>query len=872
MRKKIKSLFQICLIGTLVILGVALSTNSKAQSLSMQDITTLNVDELSDAQIKELFKKASEAGLSEAELLQMAKSRGLPASEVQKLQFRLQSIEMESSGRVSKGAMSKRSERQQASWEEITKGMIQYNQSIETIPSVVSDIFGMDLFYNPIRKLTFEPNLNLATPKNYVLGAGDMVFVDIFGQSEQYYESMVSAEGKIILENIGPISVAGKTIEEATSIIKNRLTSFYSGLSGANPNTFLQVSLGNVRTIKVHLTGELRMPGTFTLSAFSSVFNALYAAGGPNEQGTLRNIKVIRNNKTISEVDVYAFITEGKANLDFQLQDQDIIMVGPYLNRVKISGEVKRAKVFEIKPNESLEQLISFAGGFTDEAIKDKISVTRIIGKERAVSDVYQNQLGIFEVKGGDEYIVHKVLNRYTNRIQIKGAVYREGSYALTEGLTLSGLIKIADGVRGDAFLSRASILRTNEDLTTEVLSVDLKKILDQNSPDVLLKREDLVRISSIYDLREENFVQVSGEVRNPGIFPYSQQMTVEDLIMMAGGLLESASPTALEIARRSENNENGDFSQLIPVNINSDLTPSINPTTLNPFDHLIIRKKSNFTLEKLVRVEGQVLAPGAFAVSNAEERISDVIKRAGGLTPFAYTKGATLIRKTEFFEKEPDFVKKQRQLQSLQKRVMDERFNPEAQEQLVDRLFKELSSQGKELEDQQAAVSAKKEALIGIAQNQSGVGTLPLKDAEAVAIDLEAILKNPGSIYDLILEEGDVINIPRQLQTVRLRGHVVYPTTVRHEPAKGMGHYINKAGGFDIRANRKRTYVVYANGEVARSKSFLGIINYPPLAPGAEVIVPTKGPRISLRPGEIISFTTGLATLALIGLQISNR
>jgi protein involved in polysaccharide export with SLBB domain len=858
----------ICLV---ILMGVC-QTTGFSQSLSMEDVSTLNVDELSDEQISELVRRANQSGISEIDLIKMAQARGLPAVQVQKLQNRIENLTF-SKARVEKSSPSKRTDREQKSWEEITKGMVQFNQLVDGNAYIDNEIFGSDLFYNPTRKLTFEPNFNLPTPKNYILGAGDVLYVDIYGQSEQYNEATISSDGKIILENIGPISVSGKSIEEATLIIKNRLSAFYSGMKGASPSTFLQVTLGNVRTIKVHLTGEIRLPGTFTLSAFSSVFNALYAAGGPSDQGTMRSIKVIRNNKLLAEVDVYSFLMEGKNQMDFQLQDQDVIMVEPYLNRVKISGEVKRPKTFEIKPNETLDQLLTYAGGLTDQGLKDRISVTRIIGKERAVSDVYQNQLSIFEVKGGDEYVVHKVLNRFTNRIQIKGAVFREGNYALIEGLTLSALIEMADGLKGDAYLPRASILRTYSDFSTEVIPVDLKGILNKTKPDIKLEREDIVRIASIYDLKEEYYVKISGEIRTPGAYPFSKNMSVEDLIIMSGGLLESANLDGIEIARRSSNQQTGDFSELIDVKVNSDLTPSEVSINLEPYDHLIVRKKSNFTLEKLIRVEGQVNSPGAFAVTNAEERISSVIQRAGGLTPYAYPKGATLIRKTEFFEKESDQAKKQKQLQSLQQTLLKGGQNTESNDMLVERLLREINSlNGIDNNYPAADISAKKEALIEITQNLPGVGSLPLKESEAVAIDLEAILNNPGSSFDLILEEGDVINIPRQLQTIRLRGHVVYPTTVRHEPLKTMPYYINRAGGFEVRANRKRTYVVYANGEVARSRSFLGIRSYPSLEPGAEVIVPTKGPRIPLRPGEIISFTTGLATLGLIAAQIFNK
>jgi protein involved in polysaccharide export with SLBB domain len=379
-----------------------------------------------------------------------------------------------------------------------------------------------------------------------------------------------------------------------------------------------------------------------------------------------------------------------------------------------------------------------------------------------------------------------------------------------------------------------------------------------------------VVRISTIYDLQDEIFVQVTGEVRNPGTYPYSTQMSVEDLILLAGGLKESASPSDIEIARRIGNPEVGTFSELIPVQVNTDLSLQENPTLIQPFDNLIVRRKPNFSFEKLVRIEGQVNSPGQFAVKNAQERISDVIDRAGGLTPFAYPKGATLIRRTEFFQTESEEIRRQRNLRDLQQRLMQDPNNSEAQQLLLERLFSDLEAEPAGSEGSTVAADSKRESINGIAETRPDLAPIKIKQTEAVAIDLEAIIKNPGSAYDLILEEGDIISIPRQLQTVRMRGDVVYPTTVRYENIRGMKYYINRAGGFDNRANRKRTYVVYANGEVARTKSFLGIRSYPPIAPGAEVIVPTKGPRIGLRPGELVGLTTGLATLALILSQIN--
>lgn len=861
--------YMVCLLLGLL-LFIQLPQQAAGQSLP--DIATINVDELTDDQIRELIRRASDAGINEMELIQMARLRGLPAREAEKLQERIEQLEMATAGRRSRTTASKREPRRQVDFNEISQGLIKVQGEFDGVNDKSSNIFGADLFFNKNRRLSFEPNLNIATPKNYILGPGDMVYVDIYGESEQYYEANINPDGFLILDNVGPISVSGKSIEEATGIIRNRLATYYPGIRGNNPSTFVQVTLGNVRTIQVHLVGEVRLPGTFTLSAFSTVFNALYAAGGPNENGSMRNIKVIRNGKAVATVDVYDFLVEGKANLDLKLQDQDLILVEPFLARATVKGEVKRPKIFEIKEGDSFEDLLRYAGGFTDEAFKDRINVTRITGKERAVSDIFNNQFGLFLVKGGDEFQVGRVLNRFTNRVQVKGAVFREGNYALSEGMGLRQLIRNAEGLRGDAYMERASILRTFDDLSTEVLTVNLKDIMDGRASDISLQREDVVRISSIYDLQEEYYVQINGEVRNPGTYPFSKNMAVEELIIMAGGLREAANIQDVEIARRSASTAEGNFSDIIPVNLNANLIPDAQSAILTPFDMVVVRRKSNFNLDKLIKVEGQVNSPGIFPIKNAEERISDVIKRAGGLTAFAYPQGATLIRRTEFYETESEQLRRQRNLLDLQQKLLMDPNNTEAQELLLERLFRDLGNDPEVIGEGLEAAASKREVLTGITETKADIAPVKIRQTEAVAIDLEAIIRNPGSDLDMILEEGDIISIPRQLQTVRLRGDVVYPATVRFEKERGMKYYINRAGGFDIRANRKRTYIVYANGEVARTKSILGLRSYPSVRPGSEVIVPTKGPRIPIRPGELVGLATGLATLVLVVTQINNN
>ena len=832
------------------------------------DLNTIRVDQLSDDQIEELVKRAQDAGLSSTDFLMMAQMRGMPSGEVEKLRSRIEGLTVGSSKSRSTNA-SKRSSREQIDLNDITQGLMETQELMEE-EEADSLLFGSKLFFQKNRKLSFEPSLNQATPKNYILGPGDLIYVDIYGQSEKYYEATVNPEGSILLDNIGLIAVSGKTIEAAEGIIKNRVAAFYTGLSGANPKTFLQVTLGNVKTIKVHILNEVRLPGTFTLSAFSTVFNALYAAGGPSDNGTLRAIQLIRNNKKIAEIDVYELLINGTANLDVQLQDQDVILVNPYLARVRVLGEIKRPLIFEVTPEDNLEDIIRYAGGFTDLAFKDRISISRITGNQRSISDVYQNQLGLFNLKGGDEVTVGRIIDRYTNRIQIKGAVFRPGIFSLTEGLTLTQLIKNADGLKGDAYMQRASILRTKGDLSSEVLEVNLQAVLEGRQEDVVLQREDVIRISSIYDVQNERYIQILGEVKRPGTYPYAAGMTPEELILIAGGLQESANIKDIEIARRLEDSDSGTLSDIITTSINPDLSFNPNAISLAPFDQVIVRKRANFTMQRLVSVEGQVNSPGIFAIQTSVDRISDLIKRAGGVNQFAYTKGATLIRKTEFFNTESEQVRRQKNLEALRVQLQTNPTNPEAQEELLIRLFRDLPKEKVEKKDS-TANNAKRESLDQIAAETPGLA-VKIKETEAVAINLEKILANPGSEEDLVLEEGDILNVPKLLQTVRLRGDVVYPTTLRHEQGRSLRFYINSAGGFDRRANRKQTYVVYANGAVKRTKGAFGVRAYPAVEPGAEVIIPSKGPKVPLRLGELVGVTTGLATLALVISQINQQ
>ena len=851
--------------GFLFFLASFSAEHSSFAQLAVPDFSLMNVEEMSDEQIQDLLIQAKEMGYSQSDLLQLAQSQGVSIEELTALKKRMTGL---GSGRVAEG--SKRPGlrvREQTDSDLITPTVSMGEESPAS-----TRIFGHALFYNPGIRHTFEPSLNLPTPKNYILGTGDELYIDIYGASEQYYETQVSSDGKILLENIGPIPVGGISIEQATQRIENKLATVYNGIKSATPNTFVAVSLGSVRTIKVNLAGEVIMPGTYTISSLATVFNLLYSAGGVTNNGTLRNIKVYRANKLIGVVDAYDFLVSGISSDNVRLEDQDVIIVGPYTERVEIKGEVKIPAVFELKGEETFEEVLQYAGGFTDQAYTERINVVRNSGSQKLVADIYKDQLGIFEPKGGDVYTVGRILDRFTNRIQLKGAVYRQGNFALTEGLTLKNLIARAEGLTGDAYLERALIIRTNPDLTTYTIPFNLDRVMKGSEEDIVLQREDIIHIFSKYDLKEEYYVSVSGEVNREGVFPYSYNMTVEDILMLANGLRESASESNIEITRRVKDQNSNDISDIILLSVDRDLNLSEDEKgiVLEPFDHVIVRRNPNFRTERFVRVEGEVFYPGQYAITNVNERISDVIKRTGGLNQFAYPKGASLIRRTEFFTDEPEVDKKIKSLQQVRNKVAQSGTDSESQNLLLGRIDREVSQDtGTSDENSDLTNFARKERLAELTGSDDLVSGVALKGTEIIGINLEEIIKKPGSKYDLILEEGDVISIPKQLQTVRVRGQVLYPTTSRYESGKSARYFINRAGGFGNRAKRRSTYVLYANGDIARTHSFLFFKSYPTIEPGAEVIVPVKPLKIPLRPGEIIGLTSGLATLALLISQI---
>lgn len=696
-------------------------------------------------------------------------------------------------------------------------------------------LYGFNIFNNP--NVSFETSLKIPTPKNYILGSDDELLIDINGFSEEHYNLNITSEGYIKVPKVGNIFVSGITIEEAKRRIVDRLSKIYVGLktyNGSAPNTTATVSLGSIRTIRVSILGDVVAPGTYSISSLSRVMNALYLSGGPNENGSFREIRVIRDRKLIAQVDLYDLLTTGNLRQNIALQDQDIIQVGSYKSRIEIKGQIKKPAIFENLPNENLERIIAeYGNGFLPDAYKQVLKVQRYTDKETKLIDLSNDLLSSFYPKSGDIITVEQVLtNRIENAVTLQGAVYRAGSYSVSDNPTLSKLIKRADGFKQDAFLGRISITRLKDDLTKENISVNYNDIISGKTPDIALHREDVVVVYSGLELMETYTVRIQGEINLKGnapitgaastgstgvsetpttkavsetpigSFPYVKNMTVEDLIQKAGGLKESAATGRIEVIRRKKNIGKDDPSQITSTigekfnfSINNNL--SINETAskfiLEPFDEVFVRSSPNYEKQQFVSIEGQVIFPGVYALERKDEKLSEVLKRGGGLNAQAYPKGATLIRKFKITKQEAD--RKRAQLNDLS--------------------------------DNTTGVSVK-------------IEEVKEETEESIGIDLEKAIENPGSIADMLLQDGDIIRIPKEPQTVRMQGEVLYPTSTRYLGGMNFKHYISEAGGFTEMSARRRSYIIYANGSVDRTRKLIGLFNiYPKVEPGSEIVVP---------------------------------
>ena len=683
-------------------------------------------------------------------------------------------------------------------------------------------VFGRNIFNT--RNLTFEPSVNLATPSNYRLGPGDEVIIDIWGASQNTIRQAISPDGTINIQKIGPVYLSGLTVSEANDYLKKSLNKIYNGLNNAtDPSSDIRLTLGNIRTIQINVMGEVVQPGTYALSAFSTVFHALYRAGGVSDIGSLRNVQLVRNGKKLTTIDVYEFIMKGNAQDDIRLQEGDVVIVPAYDVLVKISGKVKRPMRFEMKKDEPLSTLIKYAGGFDADAYTRSLRVVRQNGEEYEVNTVKDIDYSVYKMRNGDVVTAEAILNRFTNKLEVRGAVYRPGIYQLSGTLnTVRELVNEAQGLTGDAFLNRSVLYRQHDDLTTEVLPIDIKSIMDGTSPNIALQKNDILYIPSIHDLSDRGNITVHGEVAKPDSYPYADNMTLEDLIIQAGGLREAASTVRVDVTRRIKNPrstaDNDTIGQMFSFSLKDGFVIDGQPGfVLQPYDEVYVRRSPGYQAQQNVGIEGEILFGGTYALTSREERLSDLVNKAGGATNYAYLRGAKLTRVANADEK---------------KRMAD-----------VIRLMRRQL--GEEMMDS-----------LGI----------DVDSIFTVGIDLERALRNPKSSSNIVLREGDVISIPKNTNTVTINGAVMVPNTVSYLEGKDIDYYLNQAGGYSDNAKKSKKFIVYMNGEVTRVKGNAK----KQIEPGCEIIVPSKSKKRT-NVGEILGYATSFSSLGMMIASVAN-
>ena len=690
-------------------------------------------------------------------------------------------------------------------------------------------VFGRDIFNNP--RLNFEPNMNIATPQNYRLGPGDAVYVDIYGASQKTIESTITPDGTIVIEGYGPIELSGLTVNQANSKLKATLGARYK-------SSKVKLTVGQTKTISVNVMGEVMTPGTYTLSAFATVFHALYMAGGTNSIGTLRNIKVFRNNRQVTTVDIYDYILNGKMTGNIRLAEGDVIVVGPYDCLVSISGKVKRPMYYEMKQTESLASLMKYSGGFTGDAYKKSVRVVRKSGTQYSVFNVGEFDMSSFRMSDEDSVSVDSILPRYSNMVEVRGAVFRPGMYQMGgEVETVRTLIQQAEGVTEDAFTAHAVMHRLKPDRTLEVIQVDVDGIMNGRVADIPLKNEDVLYIPSKKELQEDLTLTIHGEVMYPGIYKYADNETLEDLVLQAGGLKETASLMKVDVARRivdqrltiSSDTIAHTFSFALKDGFVIDGEPGF---VLKPYDEIYVRKSPGFYKQQNVYVEGEVLFAGTYTLSKKNERVSEIIKKAGGLSNMAYPQGARLERRLTNLER-----KRVAEIMKLQR------------EQREDEIRSQAIKSGKSISDLKQLAST---------------DNYEIPDFYPVGIELDKAIANPGSDADIVLREGDRLTVPVYNGTVKINGEVMYPNTVAYKEGKGINYYIDLAGGFSGKAKKSRTYIIYMNGDVAKAGHGVKV------KPGCEIVVPQKS-MSKMSTAESISLISGTASIAAMIATIAN-
>jgi protein involved in polysaccharide export with SLBB domain len=760
--------------------------------------------QMTDQEVINEALKYNQSGLSSEQITRELLSRGATLAQLNLLQSQNANLEESSDSVVSNYDPMTDSER-------VVKTVTALPKNQTTIPSP-NQVFGQDFF--SAGNLTFQPSMNLPTPANYILGPGDEIIIDVWGNSELNLRYTITPDGYIAVPGLGRINLNGMRIDQATSRIRNEFSSIYADLDSPDPGTFLAISLGNLRSIQVNVMGEVVTPGTYTLSSFATAFHALYAAGGPNAIGSLRSIQVFRNGRIAATIDLYEYLIRGNNMNDITLQEGDIVRVNPYQALVQITGEVKRPMWYEMQNHETLNDLIDFAGGFKGEAFKNYVKVTRKGETDKQAYTVKSEQYPYFNLQDGDQVTVGDIIDKFSNMVVIDGAVHRPGEYAIGENIrTVRDLINVAQGTTGDAFLPRVLLYRELPDLTRSIRAIDLAALMDGKIDDIELEKNDRLFVSSVLDLESEPTVYIGGAVRKPGEYPYASNMSVEDIILQAGGVTEGASLSRIDIFRRIKDTKSitstNTSSKSFTFSLDNGLVISDEALSfsLEPFDQVVVRMSPGYEIQQKVVVNGEVLFAGEYAKIRKDERISSLIQRAGGLTDEAYVKGARLTRK----------------------------MNESEIARAKDALRAEVKLMGDSMSIDEMEM-----------------------DTYYVGIDLEKALKKPGGDDDIILREGDVLHVPYYNSTVKISGAVMYPNTVTYNKRAKLSSYVRMAGGYSRLAMKNNSYVIYMNGQVAVGR-------HARIEPGCEIVVPEKPERQPISVQGILGIATSVTSIALL-------
>lgn len=767
--------------------------------------------QMSHDAITEYIKSALSAGKSEQQIGEELIAKGVSIEQLQQVKAQLEK---------SKGASSSSSSASGHNDPRVQNAGIspvgQPEGSQHPYPASSSDIFGHDLFHS--KTMTFEPNENAATPANYKLGPGDEVLVDIWGISEASFKQKISPEGVIMIPQVGAITLNGLTVKEATEKIRRAVSRRYAGL-GEGGSTQISVTLGRIRTINVHIMGEVTVPGTYRLSSFTTLFNALYRAGGVTKSGSLRNVQIVRDGATVDSVDIYQFLFHGTTNNVQNLQDGDVIIVPPYEQLVTLEGQVKRPMRYELRRGETLEDALRYAGGFIGNAYSEQMKLIRKTGREKQIFTLNEKDYATFKMADGDVVTVESNLKRYENMVVVEGAVFRPGEYELgNEIRTVKELISHADGLLPDAFLGRAVIIRENDDLSLRTLPIDLGKLMSGENPDIQLQKNDMLVISQINDLKDNGSMTIVGWVNHPGSFPYADNTTIEDMVVRAGGFKHGASTIRADVARRiydpKSKSSTSQLAQVFTMEFTDELSLSEGAGfTLEPYDIVIVRRSPDYHKQQKVIIKGEVLFPGEYVLTSADERLSSIIKRAGGLTQYAYANGSRMTRISSSAERND-------MMDVLENIDEHYRLDSDIRNQLQDRTY-------------------------------------------PIGVQLKRAMKHPNSDYDIVLQAGDEIYIPAYDGVVRINGEVMRPNAVSYIKGKHARYYINQAGGFGLDAKKRHAYVIYPNGTMSRARWFTKI------EPGSEIVVPQKKEHQKMNSTEVLALSTAAASMVSLIIAI---